>query len=295
MSKPLRIAVVGLDTSHSIEFIRRFQAPDCPADQQVPGAVISACLSFETPFQNQEGLAKRQAQLEGWGVKVTRFFDEAVADCDAIMLEINDPAYHAEYFARVAGLGKPVFVDKPMAGTVADGQRMLELAARHGTQVMSCSSLRFATSLADALGLVPDPRLVNCYGAMGIAPAGDSLVWYGVHAFEMLHLALGGRASQVSAIEVGSAIVSAVEYPDGRQGLVECRPGSYVYGGRLQGKDRVQPFLVDSRYTYRDLLRSVIRFFNGAAPAATLQDAFEILELMQASRKSLETGKAVTL
>lgn len=71
MAHEIKIAIVGLDTSHSIEFTKRLQAPDCPAEMRVPNMKVVSCLRFETPFQNKEGLDARQAQLESWGVKVT--------------------------------------------------------------------------------------------------------------------------------------------------------------------------------------------------------------------------------
>ena len=71
MSKDIRVAIVGLDTSHSIEFTRRMQAPDCPENQKVTGLRAVSCLRFETPFQDKDGLDGRQKQLEEWGVKVS--------------------------------------------------------------------------------------------------------------------------------------------------------------------------------------------------------------------------------
>ena len=37
VSNDLKVAIIGLDTSHSVELLRRMKAPDCPADQRVPG------------------------------------------------------------------------------------------------------------------------------------------------------------------------------------------------------------------------------------------------------------------
>ena len=100
MKEEIRVAIIGLDTSHSVEFPRRMQAPDCPEKNRVEGLRAVTCLRFETPFTNKQVLDERQKQLEAWGVKVTEDFDEAVSDCDAIMIEINDPAYHLEYFKK---------------------------------------------------------------------------------------------------------------------------------------------------------------------------------------------------
>ncbi|MFA5058834.1 MAG: Gfo/Idh/MocA family oxidoreductase [Opitutaceae bacterium] len=118
MSKDVNVAIIGLDTSHSVEFPRRMQAPDYDPAFKVPGLRAVSCLRFETPFQDKKGLDARQLQLEAWGIKVTERLNEAVADCDAIMLEINDPAHHLEYFKQIATLGKRVFIDKPLADNI---------------------------------------------------------------------------------------------------------------------------------------------------------------------------------
>ena len=39
---------IGLDTSHSVEFPRRMQAPDCPEKNKVEGLKAVTCLRFET-------------------------------------------------------------------------------------------------------------------------------------------------------------------------------------------------------------------------------------------------------
>jgi hypothetical protein len=53
------------------------EEPDAFA-RRVKGVIPVACLRFPSPFQSEAGQDKRQAQLEEWGVRVTRDFDEAV-------------------------------------------------------------------------------------------------------------------------------------------------------------------------------------------------------------------------
>ena len=149
--KKLKVALIGLDSSHSIEFTRRFQAPDCPKPERVDGVQITRCLRFETPFQDGPGLDSRQQELERWGVRVTEDFSEAIEDAEVLMIEINDPALHTDIFERLADSGKPLFLDKPLADTVDNGRRILEAAAKHGTRWFTASSLRFAGELLEAL------------------------------------------------------------------------------------------------------------------------------------------------
>ena len=104
MSENWKIAIIGLDTSHSTAFPELMQDPKTPENLQIHGIRTVSCLRFETPFQNKEGLDKRQEYLESIGVKVTENFEEAVQDCDAIIIAINDPRCHAEYFEKCASV-----------------------------------------------------------------------------------------------------------------------------------------------------------------------------------------------
>lgn len=291
----IKVAIIGLDTSHSIEYPRRMQAPDCPDDQRVEGLRAITCLRFETPFQNKQGLDARQAQLESWGVKVTTAFEEAVSDCDAIMLEINDGAYHLEYFRKVAALGLPVFLDKPLAAALADGREILRLMQEHNTRVWSGSSLPFCPEVDAMRKRFAEISRAQVYGALGQAPAGDSLIWYGVHAYEMLQRIMGPGARAVRALETKGGIVAVVDYGDGREGVVETICGQWLYGGRIHGtvnkELQVVPFACDSTYSYRDLLRAVRAFFEGAPAPVEMRATFEGLAMMTATREAIKTGK----
>ena len=147
---PKTVAMIGLDSSHTIEYTRRMQDPGYPAANRVSRIRTATCLRFPSPFQSEPDQDKRQAILEGWGVRVTRDFDEAVAGCDAIFMPINDPAAHLPWFERCAALGKPVFLDKPMADSIASGRRIAALAAEHGVPFFSTSSLRYDIDFTEA-------------------------------------------------------------------------------------------------------------------------------------------------
>jgi len=289
MPDEIKVALIGLDTSHTVQFAQRMQSPDVAPEQKVEGIEALACLRFETPFQNKEGLDARQAQLEGWGVKVTEDWDEAVAGCDALMLEVNDPAYHVEYFTKAMELGKPIFLDKPLADNIANGKLIYDLAKK--VRVFSASSLRFVPQLIEACDAVPVPAFTTTYGPLGKAPAGSSIVWYGVHAFEMLERAIGPGAVSVNVIRDKAGVVCDVEYPDNRRGLVELSEGSYHYGGNLRSKDKVAPFVVNMGRAYADLLVQIVEFFRGGKPPVSMEDTLEIMGMLDAAERSLASGR----
>ncbi len=291
MSSDIRVAVIGLDTSHTVEFAKRIAANDCPPDQRVGGMRITSCLRFDTPFQNKDGLDGRQKQLESWGIPVTTSFDEAVKDCDAVLLEINDASYHREYFERCAPLGKPVFIDKPLADTIENGKAMYDLAKKKDVRCFTASSLRFSKEVDQAKNTVGSPLLAYVYGPLGKAPAGSSIVWYGVHTFERLNHALGRGAKTVTVSKDALGVVAAVEYDGPRRGIVELTEGLWAYGGTLRTKEKAASYTIDSTYMYRDLVAVIGAFFAGKPAPVSMEDGLEIMAMLDAAERSFQSGR----
>lgn len=291
MATEIRVGIIGLDTSHAIEFPRRMQAPDLDPELRVAGLRAVSCLRFATPFQNEEQLDGRQAELERWGVRVSRKLEDTLEGVDALMLEINDPALHLDYFQRCAGLGKPIFVDKPLADTLANGRRIAEIAQASGTRWWSSSSLRYVPAVREACAAIPTPSVATVYGALGTAPAGSSIVWYGVHAFEMLEAALGRGARSVQTRRDALGAVAVVEYPDRRRGIVELTAGSWLYGGCLREQEKARPFVADLARAYTEQLAAVRDFFRGGPPPVAAEDALEVMGMLDAAERSFASGK----
>jgi len=291
----IKVAIIGLDTSHSIEFTRRIQGDGCPAGEQVDGLQAVTCLRFATPFQNGDGLDVRQRQLEKWGVKVTTDFAEAVTDCDAIMLEINDPTLHLEYFKRCADLGKPVFLDKPLADNINNGMKIAAIAREKNISVFSCSSLRYDSAIVAAAKQITAPKNALIWGPLGQAPAGSSLVWYGVHSFEILQKMMGAGATAVHVINNRNGMVAHVDYADGRYGMVELTVGAYRYGGVLRNHQNTEILFNAQGNFYGELLKQISCFFQTGNAPIGINETLEVMGMLDAAERSFHSGRNESL
>lgn len=295
MTETYTIGMIGLDTSHAIEFTR-FMQGDTPDDQKLDGLRVANCMRFLTPFIDEKALDERQAQLETWGVRVTDSLAETIDGVDGIMIEINDPAYHLEHFRQVAGLGKPIFLDKPLAGNMEDGKAIVDMARQENTTIWSSSALRFMPQLVAARNEISDPVLASVYGPLGDAPAGSDLIWYGVHTIEMLTTAMGTGATHVWAKADDRGVVQLVRYADGRRGVAECNKKAYLYGGRVQSDTALSVFQPGpDENIYAGLMTKLRDFFlNGVVPVP-LEESLEILAIMDAAERSLASGQEEAL
>lgn len=284
-----KIAMIGLDTSHTVEFTKLIQSTE-PDKKIIDGMRVINAFRFPSAFQAEEGQDERQAMLEELGVTIMPSIEATVEGVDAIFLEINDPALHLQYFEKVAGFGLPVFIDKPLAANVTEGLRIQELTEKNNIPVWSASSLRFIPMLVEAQKTVINPIAGHTFGALGKAAAGSDLVWYGVHAVEMLIAGLGTGATSVQAIDDARGITLIIQYADGRRGIVECLRGLYKYGGRLQSEKEMAFFDSGTGSPYLALMTALHEFVNGTIPVP-LSEAHEILAILEAGERSLASGK----
>ena len=293
MSEEIKIAIVGLDTSHATAFPKLMQDPATPPEQKISGLRAVSCLRFETAFQNKAGLDERQAYLESIGVKVTENFEEAVADCDAIMIEINDPELHLEYFEKCAPLGKPIFLDKPFADTVENMCKIIDLAKKYNVRFFTSSSLRFDADFAALMNKNIKAQRGMTWGPVGVPAKGSQVIWYGCHTFEMIQRMMGRGAVSVCGLKDEGSYLFRIQYADGRSGIVELSTSAWSYGamirtetneGHYAGVTAKVPF-------YYMLMLEFVKFLHGEQPVEW-EDSVEVMAMMEAAVKSLESGKA---
>src|SRR5690606_4739835 len=96
---------------------------------------------IESSASRLEGYTTELTQK--YGVKLYPTITEMCRDVDAVMLESVDGRPHLWQAIPVIKAGKPLFIDKPMAGSLGDVIAIFELAKEHQVLVFSASSLRY--------------------------------------------------------------------------------------------------------------------------------------------------------
>jgi len=193
----LRLGIIGADTSHAVEFTRIFN--DASAKDHIPGARIVAVYKGGSPDveSSSSRIEKFSATLRD--TYHLTFVDRIADLCplvDGILLESVDGRKHLAQFKEAAACGKPVFIDKPLASTLADAEAIAAIAAEKHVPWFSASSLRWS-----AIQSMRSPQLLGAFvwspGPLEPHHALD-LSWYGVHGVEMLYTLMGPGATQVT-------------------------------------------------------------------------------------------------
>lgn len=126
---PHRVLVVGAGRMGAL------RAQDLSRDPRVGQVVIT-----------NRSPAPARALADRLGAQVLDWDRIADAEVDAVVVTPATSA-HEEVLAAVLPMGRPVLCEKPIALTLSDTQRMIDLAARHGSAVQVGFQRRFDAGL----------------------------------------------------------------------------------------------------------------------------------------------------
>lgn len=284
-----RLGIIGLDTSHSIAFAKLFN-DDATGEIGKCRVVIAYPHGSPDIESSTSRIPAYTEAISSMGIKIAESVEEVVANCDGVLLETNDGRPHLEQVRPVIAAGKPVFIDKPIAGSLADAVAIFREAQEAKVPVFSSSSLRYMES-AQAARSGEIGRVLGCdaYSPCHLEATHPDLFWYGIHGVEILFTAMGPGCESVVRVKSADTDVVVGRWSDGRIGTFRgIRNGKSGYGGTAFGSKAVQP--LGPYGGYKPLVEEIAKFFlSGKAPVAP-EETLQIYAFMQAADLSHERG-----
>ena len=297
-NKPLRAGIIGLDTSHVLAFTKTLNK--VPPALEVAGVRIVA--AYPQGSKDIESSTKRVPEytekVKAFGVEIVGSVEELVKRVDVVFLESNDGRVHLEQVRPVLKAHKPVFIDKPIAGSLADTLRIFDEAKRAGVPLFCASSLRFGKDTqAVRNGAIGKVTSAETYSPVSIEATHPDLYWYGVHGCEALFTVMGTgcKSAQRTTTPDGKIQVTGT-WEDGRTGIFREQNGKdrKGYGGKAVGeKGEAQ---VGSNAGYDVLLFEIVKMFRSGKAPVSAEETIELYAFMEAADESKRrNGAAVTL
>lgn len=293
----IKVGIIGLDTSHVIAFTQALNNPANEGD--LAGVRIVAAWPGGSPdipssIDRVEGFTN---QLREMGVEIVESIDALLPKVDAVLLESVDGRPHLEQVKPVFAAGKPVFIDKPVAASLADAIEIYRLSRESGVPCFSSSSLRFSPGIlgmrtSDAVG---DVLGCAAYSPCSLEPHHPDLFWYGIHGVETLYTIMGTGCQSVTRVQTeGTELVTGV-WADGRVATYRgLRNGKQDYGALVFGSKAIVPS--GSYAGYLPLVIEIAKFFKTGQPPVSAEETIEIVAFMEAADESKRQGGApVTL
>lgn len=297
--KPLKVGIIGLDTSHAIAFTTALnKGSKKPEDAaKLAGAKLIAAYPKGSP--DIESSTKRvpeyTAKVQEMGVEIVDSVDDLVSKVDAVLLETNDGRPHLEQVRPVLKAKKPVFIDKPIAASLADAIRIFDEAKAAGVPIFSASSLRFGKGTQDVRnGSIGKVKSAETMSPVSLEPTHPDLFWYGIHGVESLFTVMGtGCQSVKRGTGPNGEIEVTGTWEGGRTGTFR-ESKDKKYGGKAVGeKGEAEIGKYDG---YDPLLVAAIEMFRSGKAPVSPEETLEIYAFMEAADESKRrNGAEVTL
>jgi predicted dehydrogenase len=290
----LKLGMIGLDTSHATAFTEIINKPDVPgrvAGGKVVAAFKASSADIPSSVGTVEGYATRLQQE--FGVKLVGSIEELCAVVDAVLIESVDGRPHLEQARKVIEAHKPVFVDKPIGGSLRDAVEIFRLAREAGVPVFTASAYRYYDSMVELKKAdVGELRSAISYGPAHLEEHHPDLFWYGIHPAEALFTVLGrGCESVVRTTTADTDVVTGV-WSGGRVGVlhaIRTKPQPHkvtIFGTNGFAEQK------SANDSYAPLVAEIMRFFQTGVSPVGAEETIEMFAFMEAADESKRRGGA---
>jgi hypothetical protein len=294
-AKVFRLGIIGLDTSHVPAFTGLLNNPKNGYSCRVVAGYPGGSPDVKDSWSRVE---KFTAQLrDEFGVEIVDSIETLCTKVDGVLLESVDGRPHLAQATPVIAAKKPLFIDKPMAGSLTDVIAIFELAKKNNVPCWSSSSLRFGPGVYGMRDNSELGKVIGCdaFGPCSLEPHHPDLYWYGIHGVEILFTIMGPGCQSVRRVQTDSVEHVVGVWRDGRVGTFRgIKSGKGDYGAMVYGDKKVMP---SGGYSgYGDLVKEIVKFFETGKPPVPAEETIEIFAFMTAADVSkAQGGTAVSI
>lgn len=285
----IRAGMIGLDTSHVPAFTKIFNnksASDLFAKIQIVAAFPGGT---ELPA-SRDRVEKFTQQVREMGVEIVATIPELLEKVDVVLLESVDGRIHFEEAMPVILAGKPLFIDKPLAGSLSDAIAIYRLAKQHNVPVFSASSLRYSPGVQElsndeSLGTIAG---AVAWGSCSYQEGTPDLYFYGIHGVELLYTLMGPGCETVVRTQTEDTDIVTGTWADGRIGTYRgIRKNKADFGAVAFGTQAIKS--IEKAGGYEPLCVEIAKFLitrQSPIDSATTIETFAFMEAADESKRS---------
>jgi predicted dehydrogenase len=198
-TRPLRIGIVGSENTHVDHIV------DCLNRERArPGVEVVGLAG---------GATERNLAIAAAGAipHLVDRVEDLVELADALVVTDRHGGLHHEHARPFLELGRPVWIDKPLACDVTDARAIIDTAAASGALLTSYSTLRHVPDTEDLVreaATLGDRQAVVVSGPADPSSEYGGIFFYGIHVVDIALRLAPGPLGPIR-VERGGAIVVA--------------------------------------------------------------------------------------
>jgi Predicted dehydrogenases and related proteins len=285
--KMIRIGCVNIDVSH----------PKAFCDYLMKGSRARYTGVYNDGFRGDDEV---DAFISQYNIE-KRYYSlaEMAGNVDIGFIQGCNWDKHIEYAKPFIDRGKPVFIDKPIAGSLRDCMALEKLASE-GKVILGSSSVRYAFEIQEFLAKPEEERgkILNIFGTAGVDEFN-----YAIHIVEGICSLNGSGAVSVrfigrSSMEGKVCESFFIRFSNGVTAVYNTFQGTWMpFDMVIMTTKTSYSFRIDSNRIYGAMLDRICDFMEtGKKTIAPVSDITESIKIMLAARISRErNGEEIML
>ena len=303
---PLRVGIVGLDNYQALAFTQLFHDPKATGDLKGIRVVAAFPGGSRDIEESVQSLPKWVPEMKKAGVKIVDSIDKVAAESDAILIMSLDGREHLKQFRAIAKVGKPVYIGRPLAASLADAVEIFDVAKAHKVPLFSCSQHRFSPGFSGMRNHPEVGRVLGCsvYGGCPTEPHHADLFWHAVHGVETLYTIMGAGCESVTRASTPETEFVTCVWKDGKVGTFRgIRKGAVKYRAIVFGDKGISPsgdygYDVPKDWVaphgeymgYKGVATEIAKFIRSKHPPVSAEETIELFTFMEAAHQSKARG-----
>lgn len=276
----IKIGLVNIDTSHPLDFSKRL----------IEGGRARYTAIYNDGFRGEDEVEAFAKKVD---MKICSSLEELADSVDVGFIQGCNWDKHLEHAMPFIRRNKPVFLDKPMVGNLADCRKILELE-QQGAVILGSSSVRYCPEVQDFLNLPEAERGKVLHISMSV---GVDEFNYAIHAVEGICAMVGAKPLSVRYVgqsqqDTQSCETYFVEFENGATACYHRVHGSYAKFNTIVLTTATNySFTIDNSRLYSSLLEQLCNKLEGKPHClASMEQITDSILVMLAGKCSKEAG-----
>ena len=298
MKGNLKLGIIGMSegNGHPYSWSAIFNGFDKTYMKDCPFPVISQYLSTQTFPQDaiedatvthiwtQDKSISNHIAKASKIPNISNSLQEMSKQVDAVLLARDDAENHFEMAEPFLDAGLPIFIDKPLAYTISEAKKIMELE-KFSNQIFTCSSLRYAREFnldEDTLSHIGDIKFIEA-----ISP--KSWLKYGIHIIQPVLGILPDRGNLIDVKNSGVGELNLVTVKWERATALLKTIGNLKSGISIKifgTKDSVELNFDDTFFAFKSSLRHFIDVVREKRKNISREETFEIISIIERGTNS---------
>jgi len=219
---------------------------------------------------------------EKYGVQVLDTMEEVIEKSDVlVVLSPDNPEKHVELCEKPLKSGKPTYIDKTFAPTLAEAKQIFAMAEAGNTPCYSSSALYYASEY-DA----PRQKAVSMIDSWGPGEYEQ----YSVHQLEPIVSIIPDAPVRVMSIGTPEFPAIVVEFAGGQRAKVAVWRTNGNFCMNIGYQDGTGEHIDVTSNFWEDCTRAMAKFFADPVPAVSHENTLRVISIIEAGKRSMERG-----